>query len=138
MKISIYTDGGARGNPGISGYGVVVYDQSKQIIYSESKFLGIKTNNEAEYMAQVAALTWLKDNVEKLSIDEVDFYSDSQLMVRQMQGIYKVKAGNLLELYNVAKTIVNSFSFKTKYHDIRREFNKAADELANQAMDNKC
>ena len=137
MKISIYTDGGARGNPGISGYGVVVLDENNNIIYKESKFLGIKTNNEAEYMALVAALTWLNENWSKLNIDYVDFCSDSQLMVRQMQGLYKVKAGNLIGLHNSAKNLLISISCPVKFKDIRREFNKLADELANQAMDQK-
>lgn len=137
MKICINTDGGARGNPGIAGYGLVVCSSEDKIIYQESKFLGIKTNNEAEYMGLVAALTWLQNNYSLYEIDYVDFNSDSQLMVRQMQGFYKVKAPNLIGLYNSAKQIVNSIPVTIKFKDVRREYNKLADELANQAMDKK-
>lgn len=137
MKISIYTDGGARGNPGISGYGVVVLDEVGKVIYEESKFLGIKTNNEAEYMALVAALTWLNENWSDQKLTYVNFFSDSQLMVRQMQGIYKVKAPNLLGFYNSAKKLISSISIPVKFKDIRRDLNKLADELANQAMDQR-
>jgi probable phosphoglycerate mutase len=101
MQISIYTDGGARGNPGISGYGLVVLDQQQNSLYQQSKFLGVKTNNEAEYLGLIGALTWLKDN--QSNIDSVNFYSDSQLMVRQITGLYKVKSPNLKPLFDTAK-----------------------------------
>ena len=137
MKISIYTDGGSRGNPGISGYGLVILDESKKILYQESKFLGIKTNNEAEYMGLLAALTWVKNNPDNLAISSLSVFADSQLMIRQMQGAYKVRSPNLINLYKTAKLIVSHFDFPITYTDIRREFNKLADELANQAMDQK-
>lgn len=137
MKISIYTDGGSRGNPGISGYGLVILDESKKILYQESKFLGIKTNNEAEYMGLLAALTWIKNNPDNLAITSLSVFADSQLMIRQMQGAYKVKSPNLINLYKTAKLIISQFDFPVTYTDIRREFNKLADELANQAMDQK-
>lgn len=137
MKISIYTDGGSRGNPGISGYGLVILDESKNILYQEGKFLGIKTNNEAEYMGLVAALTWVKNNPDNLKISSLSVFADSQLMIRQMQGVYKVKSPNLINFYKIAKHFVSQFDFPVTFTDIRREFNKLADELANQAMDQK-
>jgi len=135
MQISIYTDGGARGNPGISGYGLVVLDQQQNSLYQQSKFLGVKTNNEAEYLGLIGALTWLKDN--QSNIDSVNFYSDSQLMVRQITGLYKVKSPNLKPLFDTAKKLISQIKPSISFLDIRRGKNELADSLANQAMD-KC
>jgi len=135
MQINIYTDGGARGNPGISGYGLVIFDESNNIIYKESKFLGIKTNNEAEYAGLLGALEWTKTNHQNLEISQINFHSDSQLLVRQIQGVYKVKAPNLIPLFKKAKEIIQLIEIPIIFKDVRREFNKVADELANEAMD---
>lgn len=135
MKISIYTDGGSRGNPGISGYGVVVTDPNQKTLHQEAKFLGIKTNNEAEYMGFVAALNWLKNHHSQLKVDSVDFFSDSQLIVRQIKGQYKVKAKNLLPLFNSVKSLIAQIAPPIRFQDIRRHHNQLADALANQAMD---
>lgn len=137
MKVFVYTDGGSRGNPGHSGFGVVIYDDNRQLIAQISKYIGIATNNEAEYSALVEALMWLRDNSSLHQITEVTFYSDSQLMVRQLQGRYKVKAPNILPLFNQAKTLLNSLNFNYQFSDIPREQNSLADQLANQAMDRK-
>ena len=137
MKVSIYTDGGSRGNPGPSGFGVVVYDENKKVIEEISKFIGTKTNNEAEYSALNEAIDWLKTNQEKLQISAVDFYSDSQLMVRQMQGKYKVKAPTITPLYRLATSTLFETKLPYHFHEILRELNSAADELANRAMDRK-
>jgi len=137
MLINVYTDGGSRGNPGISGFGFVVLDQNQQVIHQESKFLGVKTNNEAEYLGLIAALTWVNDNVKTHHISEVNFYSDSQLLVRQMQQIYKVKSPGLKPLNSIAVNLLSSLSIPYKFTDIRREYNQLADELANRAMDQK-
>lgn len=137
MQINIYTDGGARGNPGISGYGLVIYDENNKIIYQESKFLGIKTNNEAEYMGMIGALVWINDNRKNFNISQINFHSDSQLLVRQILGQYKVKAPNLKPLFDKVKLLLNQINLPYSFKDIRREFNKLADELANEAMDKK-
>jgi ribonuclease HI len=137
MQINIYTDGGARGNPGISGYGLVIYDENNKIIYQESKFLGIKTNNEAEYMGMIGALVWINDNKNNSNISQINFHSDSQLLVRQILGQYKVKAPNLKPLFDKVKLLLNQINLPYSFKDIRREFNKLADELANEAMDKK-
>lgn len=136
MELNIYTDGGSRGNPGISGYGVVIYDENKKIICKESKFLGIKTNNEAEYSAIIAALEWIKKNQSFLNITKLNFFADSQLMIRQFQGIYKVKAPTLLPLFANAQQLLTQINLPCNFQDIRRESNELADKLANQAMDN--
>lgn len=132
MKLKIFTDGGARGNPGIAGYGVYIEDENNKKIYEEGKFLGIKTNNEAEYMGLIGALTWVESNASEA---EIQINSDSQLLVRQMKGLYKVKAPHLKILW--AKALDLSFGKKIEYKEIRRELNSKADELANLAMDRK-
>jgi ribonuclease HI len=137
MIINVYTDGGSRGNPGISGYGLVIYDDQKSILYQEGKFLGIKTNNEAEYSGILAALGWIKDHQDLYQISQINFFADSQLMIRQLQGIYKVKAPTLLPLFAQVQQLLLQINLPIKYTDVRREFNKLADELANQAMDKR-
>ncbi|MFA5749980.1 MAG: ribonuclease HI family protein [Candidatus Shapirobacteria bacterium] len=135
MEINIYTDGGSRGNPGISGYGVVIYDDKNNIIYQESKFIGIKTNNEAEYSGLIAALEWIQKNQSIFKITQLNFFADSQLLIRQLQGIYKVKAPTLLPFFAKAQQLLIQISLPYFFKDIRREFNELADKLANQAMD---
>lgn len=137
MLLNIYTDGGSRGNPGVSGYGVVIYGDKDGILYQEGKFLGIKTNNEAEYSGIIAALGWIKKNKTNYNITQLNFFADSQLMIRQLQGLYKVKAPTLLPLFAQVQQLLTQINLPTKYTDVRREFNKLADQLANQAMDNR-
>jgi probable phosphoglycerate mutase len=135
MEINVYTDGGSRGNPGISGYGLVIYDNHQKKIYNESKFLGIKTNNEAEYAGLIAALEWIKKNYTIFSITKLNFFADSQLMIRQLQGVYKVKAPSLLPLFSRAQQLLIQINLPYIFQDVRREHNELADKLANQAMD---
>lgn len=143
MFLHIYTDGGARGNPGIAGFGLVIYDQNHRLIHQESKFLGIKTNNEAEYLALISALTWIKDYLSPFSsgkarpepVEGLFFYSDSQLLVRQLQGSYRVKAPHLKNLYSTVKLLLNAINLPYSFQYISRESNSLADKLANQAMD---
>lgn len=137
MKISVYTDGGSRGNPGISGFGVVIYDDQKHILDQTSKFIGIKTNNEAEYLALIESLYWIESHLAEFGISQIDFYSDSQLLVRQLQGIYKVKASNIKPLYQTAVSLLDKIHLPFTFYDILRDSNKLADYLANQAMDQK-
>jgi len=132
MKIKIFTDGGARGNPGIAGYGIYAEDEAKRVLLEEKKFLGIKTNNEAEYMGVIGALDWVEKNCPN---EEIEINSDSQLLVRQMKGIYKVKAQNLKKLWLVAHDLCQGKNIEFK--EIRREYNSKADALANLAMDRK-
>ena len=110
MIVNIFTDGGARGNPGPAGYGVVVKTFDNKIIYQKSSYLGIKTNNEAEYAGLISALQWLKDNYQNLDINQVTINSDSQLLICQIQGLYKVKAENLKLLFAQSRDLLeNSF-----------------------------
>ncbi|HNY04249.1 MAG TPA: ribonuclease HI family protein [Candidatus Woesebacteria bacterium] len=132
MGIKVFTDGGARGNPGIAGYGIYIEDENKKTLFEEAKFLGVKTNNEAEYLGLIGALTWIGEN--KIE-SEIEINSDSQLLVRQMQGKYKVKAENLKKLWLIAQNL--SKNKKVIYKEIKRESNSRADALANKAMDNR-
>lgn len=137
MKVSIYTDGGSRGNPGHSGFGVVILDESGHTLGKISKYIGIATNNEAEYSALIAALSWVRDNLSVHQITSLNFYADSQLMVRQIQGVYKVKAANIRPLYLQATNLLTTLNLPYQFTDVRREFNSEADALANAAMDRK-
>jgi len=137
MKIKVFTDGGSRGNPGQAGFGVVVVDEKNKIIFEGLRYLGVKTNNEAEYEGLIFALNWLKDNEKILGVNEAEFCADSELMVKQMQGIYKVKADNLKDLNKQAREFVLTIKAKISFKAVRREFNSEADALANQAMDRK-
>jgi ribonuclease HI len=135
MQISVYTDGGSRGNPGISGYGLVIYNDHNQIIYQESKFLGIKANNESEYAAFLGALVWINNNIQKLNITQISFYADSQLLVCQIQGKYKVKAANLKPLFDQAHYLIDQLKIPYQFQHVLRSVNELADQLANHAMD---
>lgn len=137
MKIKIFTDGGSRGNPGVAGFGLAVIGNNNQIIYKNSKYLGVKTNNEAEYAGLIFGLDWVAKNEKKMNIDEVEFIADSELMIRQMQGKYKVKAPNLRKLNMEAKEILAGIGSKVTFKSILRELNVTADKLANMAMDNQ-
>lgn len=135
MKLSIHTDGGSRGNPGKSGCGVVVYGDKHDIIFQQSQYLGIKTNNEAEYFGLLNALNWLTSNQANYQIDQVTIYMDSELIVRQMEGSYKVKAPNLKSHFQNASQIVSQLPFPVSFSHVLRHKNQLADQLANSAMD---
>ncbi len=125
-----HIDGGARGNPGPAGYGVVITDQAGRKVAELSEYLGHRTNNYAEYQGLLAVLRYaLENDLRRLSV-----ISDSELMVRQMKGIYKVRHPELRKLYEEAQQLVR----KLEHFEIRhalREHNRDADRLANQAMD---
>jgi ribonuclease HI len=127
-----HIDGGARGNPGPAGYGVTVEDSEGQPIAELSEFLGIQTNNYAEYNGLLAALDFaLKQNEPNLRV-----LSDSELLVKQLKGQYKVSSPMLKELYDRARKLIAQLEWFSVEH-VRRERNKEADALANEAMDRK-
>ncbi len=129
-KLIIHTDGGARGNPGPAGIGVVIYNEHKELLREYSDFLGVATNNQAEYKAVILALRRAKD----LEAEEISFFLDSELVVKQLKGEYKVKNQDLASLYLEIHNLSVDFK-KITYTHVRREFNKEADRLANEAMD---
>src|SRR5207248_5813749 len=128
--VTAYIDGGARGNPGPAGYGIVISDSAGATLAELSRFLGHRTNNYAEYSALIAALEWaLAQGHRNLRIA-----SDSELLVRQMKGIYKVKSLDLRPLYEQARSLSRKLE-RFEIAHVRREKNRRADKLANQAMD---
>jgi ribonuclease HI len=133
-SIIIHTDGGARGNPGPSACAFVA-EEAGDIIYKGSKFLGINTNNFAEYSAFVLALQWLSKNSNIYSDREIIFYSDSELVVRQLAGIYKIKNEKLRTLNQKIVELVETNNFKISYKNILRSKNKIADQLVNDELD---
>jgi ribonuclease HI len=125
-----HCDGGSRGNPGPSGYGAVIEDAQDQVVARLSEFLGHQTNNYAEYKGLLAVLAWALAN----SVRRLRVYSDSELMVRQMKGIYKVKNPGLLPLWQEAQRLSRQLDGFEMRHTLRGG-NKEADKLANAAMD---
>ena len=125
-----YIDGGARGNPGPAGYGVRIEDAAGQMIAELHGGLGIATNNVAEYNGLLAALQWAVDNGER----DVHIRADSELLVKQMRGEYKVKHPGLQPLYVRARLLVMQLD-RVAFEHVRREFNKEADRLSNLGMD---
>jgi ribonuclease HI len=125
-----HTDGGARGNPGPAGYGVVIHDSAGNKVAALSQYLGKQTNNVAEYQAMIAALEYAVEHGPKA----LKVISDSELMVRQIEGIYKVKDPTLRDLYARASQLIRQLDWFEIEHVLRGK-NREADELANAAMD---
>lgn len=123
-------DGGARGNPGPAGYGVILKDSSGETLAELSAHLGVRTNNYAEYSALIAALEWgLQQGRSAIKV-----ISDSELLVKQMRGEYKVKSPELRQLYLQARVLVEKLKWFKIEHVLRHQ-NRGADRLANAAMD---
>jgi ribonuclease HI len=129
-RLVIHTDGGARGNPGPAGIGVLIEDGDGNTVLEHSRYLGEATNNQAEYTALIDALEHAKER----GADEVDCFLDSELVVKQLNGEYKVKDPELAKLYLKVHNLRCAFR-KAVFTHIRREQNKRADRLANDAMD---
>jgi ribonuclease HI len=125
-----HIDGGARGNPGPAGYGVVIEDQDGRRIADLSEFLGIQTNNHAEYRGLLAALQYAVGHDSKA----LQVVSDSELMVRQIKGIYNVKSPALAELHQQVRALIRKLRWFEIGHVLRGD-NRDADRLANEAMD---
>jgi ribonuclease HI len=126
-----HSDGGARGNPGPAGYGVVIQDESGRKVAALSEYLGHQTNNFAEYQGLIAALEYALQHGPKA----LKVISDSELLVRQIKGIYKVKNATLKDLHGRAKELIAQLDWFSIGHALR-EHNQEADRLANEAMDN--
>lgn len=135
MHFILYADGGSRGNPGPAGAGALVRDEEDVQVVTVSDFLGTTTNNIAEYTAVLRALTELKKLLgSAVGGATVAARLDSQLIVRQMNGEYKIKHANIVPLARAVKDVVSEFKSVTFSH-VYREDNKEADALANEAMD---
>ena len=133
-EIIIYTDGGARGNPGPAGSGAVIYDGKKKV-GEVSKYLGIQTNNFAEYEALILVLEKTIELFGSPVQHSVSVRMDSELIVKQMNGQYKVKHPVLKEKHTTVKMLIMQSFPSISFTHVRREQNKEADQLANDAMD---
>lgn len=129
-KAYLYTDGAARGNPGPAGAGFAVVGGDGQIVFEGKRYLGEMTNNQAEYLALCEGL----EKILELNFEEVAISMDSELIVRQVEGSYKVKNHGLKPHYKKVMELLDKFSSFSIKH-IPREKNKAADRLANEAID---
>ena len=134
LPLIVRCDGGSRGNPGPGASAFVVYE-NKKIIYSKSYYFENTTNNVAEYFAVLMAATWISKNQKGLISSDVTFLLDSELVVKQLTGVYKIKNLNLLKIANKIKKLIKEHDLKLEFKHIRREFNKDADALVNQEMD---
>ena len=130
MKAKLWTDGGARGNPGPAAFGYVLLREDGEQLDARGSYIGHATNNVAEYSAMLAGL----ESAIALGVTELEVVSDSELMVKQMRGEYKVKNEALKELQGAAATLARRLG-RVTYTAVRRESNKLADQLVNDALD---
>jgi ribonuclease H / adenosylcobalamin/alpha-ribazole phosphatase len=130
VKATLWTDGGARGNPGPAAYGYVLEAEDGTVLAAHGEAIGTATNNVAEYRALVAGLA----KAVELAVDEVAVVSDSELLVKQMRGEYKVKNEALRELSDEARGLARQLQ-AVRYTAVRREHNELADRLVNEALD---
>jgi ribonuclease HI len=130
MEVTMFTDGGARGNPGPAAIGVVIKNHKGDIIQKIGMYIGESTNNDAEYKALLEGMVSLKET----GATKVKCFLDSELVVKQMNGIYKVKNANIKNLWTKIKILEKSFKEIT-YHHIKREQNQEADSIVNEVLD---
>lgn len=134
MHVRIYTDGGARGNPGPAASAAVIKElrggKEGKVIATASKYLGVTTNNQAEYTAIIIGL----EKASKLGAKRVEMYMDSELAIRQLNGVYKVKDPEIAKRFLEVKNLIHTFDRVTFTH-IRREKNKEADAIVNKVLD---
>jgi ribonuclease HI len=130
VKAKLFTDGGARGNPGPAAYGYVLEAEDGTVLAAHGESIGTATNNVAEYRALVAGL----EKALELQVDELEVVSDSELLVKQMRGEYKVKNPVLRELWEEAQELERGLG-RVTYTAVRREHNELADRLVNEALD---
>lgn len=133
MKLLINTDGASRGNPGHSAYGFIIKDESGTVLHQEGGYMGIATNNVAEYTAILKALQYIKNQFSNKSLT-LDCYADSKLLIEQLSGRFKVKNHTLKRFFEQIKLLELSLGV-VFYRHIPREQNFLADKLANQALD---
>jgi len=133
MILHAFTDGASRGNPGEAGIGVIIKDETGNHFLSLNGYIGRTTNNIAEYTALVTLLTRMKD----IACDRLVVYSDSELMVRQLNGQYKVKNSRLKKYHAQVVELIRHLPFKVEVKHIPREQNKEADMLANSGIETR-
>lgn len=129
LAATLHTDGGARGNPGPAGIGFVLRIENKKVIF-HSEYIGETTNNQAEYKALIAGLKRAK----REGVTDIECFLDSELVVRQLNGLYRIKHAEMKPLAQQAKALAGDFA-RISFAVVRREKNKEADLLVNQAVD---
>jgi len=132
VKVRVYSDGAARSNPGPAGAGAVIVDEAGNVLAELGRFLGDQTNNVAEYEGLLLGLR----RALELGAEEVEVLADSQLVIRQLSGAYRVRNQGLLPLFEQAKGLLGKFR-RVELRHIPREMNGAADEMSNRAIDEK-
>jgi ribonuclease HI len=132
MKLIINTDGGSRGNPGPAAIGVVMRDVKGKVIFEKGKCIGVATNNQAEY----AAVLFAMEEAKKMDGKELDFRIDSELVVKQLKGEYKIKNAELAVIFLKIHNLKSHFKIVSFKH-VYREDNKDADKMVNEALDGK-
>jgi len=132
MIYKLYSDGGSRGNPGEAACGCVLFKNEKKLVDFDAKYLGIVTNNQSEYLGLIMGLNLAV----KHGVKELEVYLDSELAVKQMNGIYKIKNENIKKYKKEIDTILPKFD-KIEFRHIRREFNTHADKILNIVLDNR-
>jgi ribonuclease HI len=130
VRARLFTDGGARGNPGPAAFGYVIEDADGGLLAAHGEAIGVATNNVAEYSALLAGL----EKAAELGVTELEVVSDSELMVKQMRGEYRVKNEALRELWEDAGRLARRIP-SVRYTAVRREHNELADRLVNEALD---
>jgi probable phosphoglycerate mutase len=130
VKTKLFTDGGARGNPGPAAYGYVLEAEDGTVLAAHGERIGVATNNVAEYRALIAGL----EKAVELAVPEIEVVSDSELLVKQMTGEYRVKNEALQDLSTQASRLARQIG-KVSYTAVRREHNELADRLVNEALD---
>ncbi len=139
MILNINTDGASRGNPGKASYGIVIKNDEGEILDTKKDFLGITTNNIAEYTGVLEALKLVKNRYNLEKIKKINIISDSELLVKQLNKIYKVKNLNLKKYFDEIERIKKEFiekGIEVSFKHVKREYNKEADALANEVLDN--
>lgn len=137
MQLKIFSDGGARGNPGPAAAAFIVLDNAGKEIFNNGEYLGETTNNVAEYKGVLLAYEWVDLFIKNNNVEQIIFHLDSELVVKQLTGIYKIKNSKLLKLANEIKTHERSLRLSVKYVHVRREENKEADRLVNEVLDSR-
>lgn len=130
--VTIFSDGGSRGNPGHASCAFGIYENDK-LIYSDAKYLGITTNNVAEYSGVVEALSWITQNLKEEK--EITFKMDSELVVKQLKGLYKIRNSDLMKLSLDVKELISKNNLKVDFVHVPRAENAFADNLVNEKLD---
>ena len=136
-RLKVFTDGASRGNPGEAGIGIIIYDEDDEIVKKWNEYIGKTTNNQAEYLALLKSLELISEIKKTLPVEFVEFFADSELMVKQLRLEYKVKDEGLKPLFKRFNNDINMLKIPYTIKHVERKLNKEADKLANEGIDHK-